>query len=246
MKVLVIGPHPDDAEYGAGGLIAGCNQLADVSADIACFGGCPETSEGAAAPDAYQAREHEAAEAASILGSQLFTLPGCGLADGQQAVAALIRLFREHRPDLVVTVPPEDSHPFHQAIARWSLEAAYAASLVSYAGRGSGEPLPGPAQLWYMDAFSAPQAPPAFLVDVTPWFATARRALLAHRTGLRITPGLDYQMRARHSQLGCVAAVPLAEGFTPATGLGQNWLSGRTPALGLLVDLHRSAKAGQQ
>jgi LmbE family N-acetylglucosaminyl deacetylase len=239
MKILVVGPHPDDAEYGAGGLIAACNRSTGATADIACFAGAPETDAGETRSEWDRVRAQEAADAAALLGAELLTLPACGLADGPAAIHALVRVLRARRPDLVVTVPPEDSHPFHRSVSQWTQEAVFAATSATYAGKASGDPQPAPAQLWFMDSYSAPQPEPTYLVDVTRWFTTARRALLAHETGLRVTPGLDYQMRARHSQLGCLGSVPLAEGFTQAPGFGQAWVARRMPAFELLVDLHR-------
>jgi LmbE family N-acetylglucosaminyl deacetylase len=234
MNVVVVSPHPDDAEYGAGGLLAAIGASGAHDAHVVCFTPWPELglAGGAAPGDRADRRLVEATEAARLLGVQCVTLPPRSVLDGTSAVQDIIDVFQRLRPDVVLTVDPDDSHPFHHRVSQWVQDAVFLSQLPS-----DGQSLPEPPQLLLMEAYTTRRFDPDVVVDVTAWFPLARRALLAHRTGVRITPGLEYQMRVIHQMHGCRAAVPFAEGFRLQHHFGQDWAPRRAALFGLLADV---------
>lgn len=135
-KVLVFTPHPDDAEYYAGGTIAKMiQQGASVTYIIATDGrrGSFHMQSGALAP----IRAEEARKAAEILGAEppvllshidyeLDHLPPGKLRE------QFCRLIRQHRPDAVISEDPFSSfevHPDHRAVAWAASDAVHYASL---------------------------------------------------------------------------------------------------------------------
>jgi LmbE family N-acetylglucosaminyl deacetylase len=231
-QVVAVSPHPDDAEYGVGGILAGLALLPEVSTAIAVFELSPEMGDPAGYGAMAEARRSEAAEAAAILGATPHWVgPG---------VEPLVRLLRTLRADLVLTVEPDDVHPHHRQVTRWVEDAVFLSTLFS-AEAGPSPPLAQPPQLAYMESFSTRGFKPDLFVDVSPWFVTARQALLAHRTGTRVCPGLEHQMRAVHARNGAAAAVPYAEGLRLARGYGQDWAGRRAWLFEILVDLFRKA-----
>ncbi|MGH9041917.1 MAG: PIG-L family deacetylase [Acidimicrobiia bacterium] len=229
-------PHPDDAEYGAGGLLAALGANSEHDAHIVCFTPWSEfTAVGHPNGGPGDTRLAEAAEAAHLLGVGCEALPPRSLVDGTSAVGDIVDVFHRLRPDVVLTVDPDDEHPFHRRVSEWVQDAVFSAQLPSAGGRA----LDAPPQLVLMEAYTTRRFEPDFLVDVTDWFPQARRALLVHRLGLRTTPGLEYQMRVTHQMWGCRAAVPFAEGFRIRHQFGQDWAPRRMALFGLLADLQR-------
>lgn len=239
MSVLVVTPHPDDAEYGCGGLIAG---LVAVGIPVVVVGFTPSgelPGEGGAPADAA-VRMAEGDRAAVTLGVTCRWLPARHIGESLAGTGDLVAVLRTVRPDVVITVDEDDSHPFHRAVAQWTVQAVFCSALASVDIEDS-QPLPWPPQLLFMEAFTSRRFLPDHLVNVTPWFALARRALLQHETGTAITPGLEHQMRSTHMLHGCAAAVPFAEGFKFASGYAQRWARARTRTLEMLVAVDRAA-----
>lgn len=134
--VLALVPHPDDAEFYAGGLLA---WLIDeghcVRIAVATDGRCGSFEQGGEALAALRAEEMR--RAAAVLGAEppiLLGYPDMGLDQLPPGVLRerLLRLIRQHRPDIVVTEDPfalYDLHPDHRAVAWAAAEAINASDL---------------------------------------------------------------------------------------------------------------------
>lgn len=134
--VLALVPHPDDAEFYAGGLLSrliaeGHCVLIAVATDGRC-GSFVQGGDGLAA-----LRAEEMRRAAAVLGAAppiLLGYPDMGL---DQLAPGVLRerfvwLIRQHRPDIVVTEDPfalYELHPDHRAVAWAAAEAINAADL---------------------------------------------------------------------------------------------------------------------
>jgi LmbE family N-acetylglucosaminyl deacetylase len=163
VKILALGAHPDDLEiYLFGSLAAWAAQGARLALAVVTDG----AAGGQAAPDALRrTRRAEAEAAAALLGASpaFLDFPDGGLHPGPELVAALGRLIRAERPDLVVTHAPNDYHPDHRALA----EAASAAA-------GFAAPL-----LW-ADTLNGTGFAPTHWIDVTAHAALKRAAIRLH------------------------------------------------------------------
>ena len=135
-RALVIGAHPDDADYGAGGLIAtwtaaGC-EVTVVCVTDGDSGGFDAEVARADVPE-IRREEQRAAAAALGVGECVFL----GRADGWVEVDRALRLelartIRRVRPEVVVTHSPERNyrfvylyHPDHLATGAAALAAVY-------------------------------------------------------------------------------------------------------------------------
>lgn len=130
-KVLVITPHPDDAEFFAGGTLAKmAREGAAITILIATSG-----EKGSFEIDALRLKETrrlEALRAAAVLGVQEVSF--LGHPDGEldrlppgHLRAQFIRAIRERKPDILFTFDPFapfEDHPDHRAVAFAALEAA--------------------------------------------------------------------------------------------------------------------------
>ena len=130
--VLVVTPHPDDAEGGAGGTIARWANEGRTVVLVVCTNGDKGTSDRAVDPeDLARTREREQLEAARELGIshvEFLRLPDQGLEDTAQFREKLVRQIRVHRPHTVVTVDPNRPyirHRDHHMTGRVTLDAVF-------------------------------------------------------------------------------------------------------------------------
>jgi LmbE family N-acetylglucosaminyl deacetylase len=123
-KVLVFAPHPDDAEFYAGGTLA---RLALAGAQVILItvtdGGCGSFHHSRA--DLVRLRASEAIAAAAVLGAEppvFLHHPDTGLDSLPPGVLReqFIRLLRQYRPDQVIVEDVQaidETHPDHRAVA---------------------------------------------------------------------------------------------------------------------------------
>ena len=198
-RALVVGAHPDDADFGAGGLIAlwaaaGCEVTVACVTDGDSGGFDPDVPR----EDVPGLRRDEQRAAADALGAK--DVRFLGRPDGFVTVDAdlrrdLARLIRELRPEAVVTHAPERNyrfvflyHPDHLATGAAVLAAVYPDARNEFAFPELGlEPWEVP-QVWL---FGGPDDDTA--VDVTDVFDAKVRACSAHDSQ---TPMLDRSVEA--------------------------------------------------
>ncbi len=112
VDVLFIGAHPDDVEWGVGG-IALLLRDTGVSFAIADLTQGEMGSRGTVG-----GRAAEAARAAEFLGAgarENLKLPDCGLVDSPENRRLIASVVRRYRPKIVVAPLWEDRHPDHAA-----------------------------------------------------------------------------------------------------------------------------------
>ena len=198
-RALVIGAHPDDADFGAGGLVAlwtsrGCAVTVVCVTDGDSGGFDPDVPR----QDVPGLRRDEQRAAAAELG--VTDVRFLGRPDGFVVADVdlrreLARLVRELRPEVVVTHAPERNyrfvylyHPDHLATGAAALAAVYPDARNAFAFPELGlEPWTVPA-VWQ---FGGPVDDLA--VDVTDVFEAKVRACSAHDSQ---TPMLDRSVEA--------------------------------------------------
>lgn len=160
VDVLAFGPHPDDVEFCAGGLMLVLRNkgyrcaVVDFTRGEAASRGTPES----------RAAETEAASKA--LG--LVARGNLGLPDSRLEVTAAMTdpvtaAIRRFRPRLVIGPCPFDLHPDHVAAAALVKRAYYAATIAK--AEGGGLPPHRPAALIHYYGHQEPT--PSFVVDVS-------------------------------------------------------------------------------
>lgn len=185
LRLLVLGAHPDDAEYHAGGLAAVYRQLGHVVKLVSVTDGSsghhvrrPEEMIGL--------RRAEAAAAGAVIGATYVTwdFPDGTLEPSLEVRWRIIREIREFRPDLVLTHRTCDYHPDHRAVGQAVQDASYLVTVPNVL-REVPALRRDPVVAYLPDLFTRP-APlrPDVMLDVADHLSTIARMLACHRTQL--------------------------------------------------------------
>lgn len=132
-KVLVVTPHPDDAEYWCAGTIAKwIGDGAAVRYVLCTDGGKGTTDPNISSADLSKMREKEQADAAKSLGVQELVLlhhPDGSLEDNDEFRKELVRQIRQTQPDVVLCPEPYRKnlawHRDHRITGQVALDAVF-------------------------------------------------------------------------------------------------------------------------
>jgi N-acetylglucosamine malate deacetylase 1 len=169
LRLLILGAHPDDADYAAGGLAALYRALGHDVLMVSLTNG--DAGHHAMPGPALAARRAAEADlAAAVIGARYLILNNH---DGEllptlENRRAIIALMRTYEPDLVLTHRPNDYHPDHRYTSQLVQDAAYMVTVPAV--------LPGtchlsrnPLIMYLPDDFEKPYPfRPAVAVDVGP------------------------------------------------------------------------------
>ena len=131
-EVMVITPHPDDAEYGVAGTVAKWVRAGRRVVYVVCTNGNKGTSDPDLDPgELVRIRRREQEEAARLLGVSrvvFLDLPDQGLEDTPEFRKLLVRQIRTFKPTTVVTADPYRRyiwHRDHRITGRVALDAVF-------------------------------------------------------------------------------------------------------------------------
>jgi bacillithiol biosynthesis deacetylase BshB1 len=215
VDLLVFGPHPDDIEIGAGGIVA---RHAALGLTV---GLCDLTAGEMGSNGTVDERLAEAQAASRVLGAAW--RDNLRLADRQigadpSHLEQTVAFIRRHRPRVVAAPYWVDRHPDHPAASALVTEAVFNSGLRRYTV--DGEPW-RPERICYY--FINDSVPPSFVVDVTDHYDRKRRALDCHASQFHVaadtvetrlnTPLFRQLVESRDAQFGAQAGVRWAEGI---------------------------------
>ncbi len=217
--VLVVTPHPDDAEGGAGGTIARWTREGKKVVLVVCTNGDKGTSDRSISPATLaKTREREQLAAAETLGIAevvFLRFPDQNLEDCREFRMALVRQIRRHKPDLVVTIDPNRPyirHRDHYMTGRVTLDAVfpYARDHLAFPELIDEGLEPFEAQeVWLF----RPERPDVY-IDITDTFQTKMDALYCHESQMsRPREVSEPRARARAAETGKRIGGGLAEAF---------------------------------
>lgn len=206
-SVLALGAHPDDLEFGLGGVLCQAAQ-AGVSLHLAVF-----TRGEAASHGTPEIRRQEAEAAAALLPARLHWVESSGdgaLGTDPNLALKVARLIRLHRPQkLFAPTPDSNQHPDHAALGQ---AARQGARLARYGGlQDLSELSPLAIEALYFYAVTPHPTPlPALLVDISSVMEEWRRLMSCHLSQLASKNYLDLQI-SRARTLGLTAGVEYAQ-----------------------------------
>jgi LmbE family N-acetylglucosaminyl deacetylase len=117
-NILVVTPHPDDAEFGVAGTVARWTRKGKQVVYVVCTNGDKGTSDPHVKPDELaETRRNEQRAAAEVLGVRAVVFldnPDQGLEDTAEFRKQIVRMIRRYRPETVVTADPYRRYIWHR------------------------------------------------------------------------------------------------------------------------------------
>lgn len=126
LKLLILGAHPDDAEYHAGGLASVYRQAGHTVKMVSLTDGSAGHHQKPR-PEMAAIRRREAAAAAALIGAtyEIWNIPDGELLPTLEVRYRVIREIRTFAPDLVLTHRVYDYHPDHRAVGQAVQDACF-------------------------------------------------------------------------------------------------------------------------
>ncbi len=224
LTLLAVGAHPDDIEFGCGGILL-------AEADRGCAIALCVCSRGEAGTNGTpNEREAEARQAAKLIGATIeFPDFGgdCRLDLSASNALAIARLIRKVRPGVLLSPSAGgDQHPDHEIVSQLCRRAA---RLARYGGVEELRALQAHAISHHFEYAITPGAEPPndrlkVRIDISPYYARWVELMNCHRTQLRTRRYLDLQS-ARARLLGLTSGVEYAQALFPGNDLLVNNLA---------------------
>ncbi len=219
-QVMVVTPHPDDAEYGVAGTVARWAREGKDIIYVVCTNGDKGTSDVNVKPEELtKIREQEQLAAARLLGVRevLFLRhPDQGLEDTPEFRKEIVCFIRMYQPEIVVTADPYRRyiwHRDHRITGQVTLDAIfpYARDHLAYPDLLEQDLHPHRVKevlLWASED-------PNYRSDITDTFDLKIAALRCHKSqiGQVPYPDLEKWLRQRHEMMAEGENFELAEAF---------------------------------
>ncbi len=213
LDMLVVAPHPDDAELGMGGAIA---KMLSMGWRV----GILDLTSGEPTPFGDdETRRQETAAANAILGSpwrENLGLPNRFLEPTLEARAKLANVFRRMRPRWLFAPYWEDAHPDHTAATKLIEDARFWSKLTK--SDLEGEPYHPQRVFYYYCVHLKHAAQPAFVLDITDQWDAKAASIAAYesqftRNREHIVPSLHDKVRDEAAYWGKMIGRPYGEPF---------------------------------
>ncbi|HIY75046.1 MAG TPA: bacillithiol biosynthesis deacetylase BshB1 [Candidatus Sphingobacterium stercorigallinarum] len=235
LDLLVMTVHPDDAELGAGGIIA---RYVNEGRKV----GVVDLTQGELGTrGSAEIRMSEAKKAAEILG--VAVRENLRLRDGffknsEEEQLAIIRTIRKYQPEIVVTNAWEDRHPDHGRASQLVNDALFLSGLRRIVTALDGIPQDAFRPRLQLQLIQDKYIQPDILVDISDYWDVKERSILAYTSQFNVSeeddqpgtyisnPDFMASTRARAMEFGRSIQVKYAEGFTCRKVLGVSDLFG--------------------
>lgn len=220
-RILVVAPHPDDAEFGAGGTIIKWVASGKEVHLVVCTNGDKGSSDpGMTSERLAKIRLEEQKAAAKVLGIKEVTFldyPDGGLEDTPEFRERLVRLVRTLRPIAIATTDPYMkywSHRDHRIAGMVALDTVwpFCRDHLFYPEHAAAGIMPHKVKEVYL---WRPENPNHY-VDISNVFDQKIKALICHQSqvGNRAAHrNIEVTVRERAANLGKKQNIPLAEAF---------------------------------
>lgn len=219
VDVVVVAPHPDDAELGMGGTIL---KMVDGGLSVAIV----DMSDGEPTPlGSREIRRSETEKATQMLGLSWrhnLGFPNRSIEPTLEARAKLAGVFRLSRPKLVFCPYWEDAHPDHLAVTQITEAARFWAKLTKT--DLPGDPYYPPRVFYYYCTHLRTAFVPSFVVDISNQVDRKMEVLRCYESQLiwgRPTEPIPFleQLRALWVAVGWIGGCTYGEGFATKEGL---------------------------
>jgi len=193
--LMVIGPHPDDSEFGVAGTVARLVKEGKKVVYVICTNGNKGSSDRKMTPEKLvKIREKEQRAAAAVLGVTevvFLGFPDQWLEDNHEFRKALVRVIRQYKPHVVATADPYRrymQHRDHRITGQVAADAVYpyARDHMAYPDLlEEGYEPHKVREMWFWGTDD-----PNIRLDITDTFETKLKALSCHKSQLDVGPEL--------------------------------------------------------
>ncbi len=232
-QVMVITPHPDDAEFGVAGTVARWVREGREVIYVVCTNGDKGTSDANMNPEELmRIREQEQLAAAKLLGVReviFLRHPDQTLEDTPEFRKEIVRLIRMYQPEIVVTADPYRRyiwHRDHRITGQVVLDAVfpYARDSLSYPDLLEQGLQPHKVREVWLWASEDPN----YRSDITDTFDIKVAALRCHKSQIEnnLPPDWEDQLRQWFRSMAEGEDFELAEAFHQAE---VQWRVARSP-----------------
>lgn len=221
-KILAVGAHPDDVEFGAGGTLAALSKNNHISFTIATDGRMGTHDDKQKIDLVIKTREEEARKAAGILGIKevlFYNYPDTELKSYEKNFSQkFLKFLLKLRPDIIFSFDPWGRyepliHPCHRVVAWTVIESVLYSTLPLYLKKRGFNVLPlNPKPEIWLFAASEPNT----AIEVTKNFPLKLQALTTHQSQFDEVVKFEVMMERvedRAKVAGEEAGVKLAELF---------------------------------
>jgi bacillithiol biosynthesis deacetylase BshB1 len=220
LDLLVVAPHPDDAEISVGGTIL-------ASRSLGLRVGVLDLTDGEPTPfGSVEIRARETQKATEVLNlswRQNLGLPNRSLQNTLEARRLLAGVFRATKPKILLAPYWEDVHPDHVAASRLTDEARFWAKLSRT--DMPGEPYWPPRIYYYWSIHLRIHPKPAFVMDISDFIEGKMEAIRSYESQMltgrstAFPTGLD-DIKGRARYWGWSIGTAYAEPFASREELG--------------------------
>lgn len=208
-KILAIGAHPDDVEFGCGGLIIKEAEKGSRVKIAVCSLGEAGTN------GTPQSRKQEAASSARLAGAEIEFLNmggDCHIEISAKNAIKLAEIIRKFKPDIVLAQSLSgNQHPDHKAVAEMARNAC---RLARYGGLKEIKKLPVHkiSGLYFYPSSAEWDKQPDIVIDVTKQYEKWVRAMNCHKSQMK-TKSYLHLVSTKAAALGASTGVDFAIGL---------------------------------
>src|ERR1700722_8564417 len=216
-SILVIAPHPDDAELGMGGTILNLAAQGHTVHLVDMTNGEP-TPHGS-----VEIRARESAAAAKGLGVER-TLLGLKNREVQHTIEArhaLAAVIRKHKADWIFVPYPIDAHPDHVAVTKIGEDARFDAKLTK--STIPGDPYYPKRVIYYFCTHLRMNFTPNFCIDITDTLQAKIESVQCYKSQcVGNSAAVPEMVKTINGYFGSRIGTPYAEPFFTYEMLGFN------------------------
>lgn len=195
MHILIVSPHPDDAEYGLAGVARKCIYAQHQVTFLVNTGSAHKT-------DNFFTEERKR-EAESI------KKYGINVVFFDYHIENQVSEFiREKKPEIVFNIDENDEDVTHRLVSNYIDCEIRCASIPTDRCECYAVPVVG-----YYETFSTRKFVPHIIIDVTAFYADACNMLKSHQSGINMLPSIVYSHRLKHQTNGVRGGVMYGEGI---------------------------------
>lgn len=194
LRLLILGAHPDDAEYHAGGLACRYRRAGHTVRMVSVTDG-GAGHHWRSREELVAVRRAEASEAAAVIGAEsaVWDFPDGELQPTLELRRKIIAEIRSYRPDLVLTHRLNDYHPDHRAVGQAVQDASFLVTVPRIVPEVPALRI-DPVVASMVDLFTVPsRLRPDVVLDVSDELETILEMLACHRS--QVFEWLPYNLR---------------------------------------------------